>query len=192
MPFKPVHIRFSEPSGIDRKQEPVSIGIPFARGQLSDVKKLALTDDSNAVYPFDSRVLARWPDGSVRWLLVDTQVSLSPEGQKSLCLSPGAKRREKIDLVGISKSPGQITVDTGHTVFCLETAPGRPLLKSIRISGASVLEFKAACLSLTDMTGKVWLPVVDDVVVEHDTGLKKTLAFKGFFAASKKTSCHGL
>ena len=59
-------------SGIDRKNEPVTVGIPFPKGVLSEkngIPQLSLegTDE------FQFRTLARWPDESVSWTLVDFQ-----------------------------------------------------------------------------------------------------------------------
>ncbi len=59
-------------SGVDRRSEPVAAGIPFPKGILEEkngVPQLALegTDE----YQF--RTLARWPDESVKWALVDFQ-----------------------------------------------------------------------------------------------------------------------
>ena len=53
------------PSGL-----PVSIGVPLEPGALSDVGPLTVTAPDGEHRRAGGRVLASWPDGSVRWLLL--------------------------------------------------------------------------------------------------------------------------
>jgi hypothetical protein len=65
--------------GIDRIQEPVTVGIPFPKGMLFEkngIPQLAL----EGVKDYQFRTLARWPDGSVRWALVDFQTDVKAGG----------------------------------------------------------------------------------------------------------------
>lgn len=50
---------------------PVTTGIPFPRGALTDPAKLVLRDARGAVVALQARTLDRWPDGSARWVLLD-------------------------------------------------------------------------------------------------------------------------
>lgn len=54
---------------------PVTGGIPFARGELRDASRVRLRHRDTAVslpvLPLQRKVLAWWPDGSVKWLLLD-------------------------------------------------------------------------------------------------------------------------
>src|SRR5882724_1498236 len=50
---------------------PVTCGIPWPRGALHDLSRLALRDARERRIPLQARVLDRWPDGSVRWVLLD-------------------------------------------------------------------------------------------------------------------------
>jgi hypothetical protein len=49
------------------------LGVPIHRGLLAGPDGLRLVDSSGAEHPIQTRVLDRWGDGSVRWLLVDFQ-----------------------------------------------------------------------------------------------------------------------
>ncbi len=53
-----------------RVPAPVTTGIPWPRGALRDPSNLALVNPEGAA-PLQTRVLDRWSDGSVRWLLLD-------------------------------------------------------------------------------------------------------------------------
>lgn len=50
---------------------PVTTGIPWPRGGLPDPQKLVLRDASGKPVRLQARALDRWPDGSVRWVLLD-------------------------------------------------------------------------------------------------------------------------
>ncbi|MFH1269362.1 MAG: hypothetical protein ABIK89_26840, partial [Planctomycetota bacterium] len=63
-----VKITVEEPSGVERTGWPVASGIPFAEGALSDHQTSALFAPDGTEVPLQTEPLARWPDGSVRWL----------------------------------------------------------------------------------------------------------------------------
>ena len=54
-----------------RRGEPVSVGLPWPRGAISDEKYFQLIGPDGSPQLLQSKVLDRWPDGSVRWCLFD-------------------------------------------------------------------------------------------------------------------------
>src|SRR5688500_13815385 len=68
-------------AAVNRAADPVSIGVPLpadATTGATDVTSLTLTGAPVGQF----RVLGRWPSGRIKWVLVDTQATLSA-GQKS-------------------------------------------------------------------------------------------------------------
>src|SRR5438046_531615 len=61
--------------------QPIQAGIPFPRGVLADPARLALYGSHDRAVPFQSSVLARWADGSVKWLLAEWAAGCVPAGQ---------------------------------------------------------------------------------------------------------------
>src|ERR1700722_9642419 len=59
-----------------REREPVTCGLPCPPQWLSDPSRLLLRDANGNPVPLQTRVLDRWPDGSVRWLLLDWQATV--------------------------------------------------------------------------------------------------------------------
>lgn len=55
----------------------VTFSVPFPRGRLAEPRGLRLRL-AHQPLPLQTTVLERWPDGSIRWLLCDTVVSLPP------------------------------------------------------------------------------------------------------------------
>jgi hypothetical protein len=49
---------------------------PFPKGALHDPGQVRLTQAQGGELPLATTVLATWPDGSIKWLLLDTQVTL--------------------------------------------------------------------------------------------------------------------
>lgn len=92
-------------SGIDRVGEPVTVGIPFPKGMLSEssgVPQLALR---GAEY-YQFRTLARWPDGSVKWALIDFQTNIK-----------SGSINDKVDVIrGAGNSPGKLAEDKGEVI----------------------------------------------------------------------------
>ena len=58
-----------------RLQEPVTLGLPFPQGLVVEHDGRPQLAVAGAKV-FQTRTLARWPDGSVRWALVDFQADV--------------------------------------------------------------------------------------------------------------------
>src|ERR1700733_14949614 len=80
-----VSLTVAEPSGVSRKDWPLTSGIPFARGELKDAAAAALFSSAGKEIPLQTEALAYWPDGSVRWLLLDFLIDL-PAHEKTTVL----------------------------------------------------------------------------------------------------------
>lgn len=80
-----------EAMGVPNCAGPVQFGIPFPAGALRGTANLALWDatDPRRAFPLQTRCLSPWPDGSIRWLLVDSWLDLPATGRRVLVLGPG-------------------------------------------------------------------------------------------------------
>jgi len=111
-----VNLTVEEPSGVQRQGWPVTSGIPLAEGALDAPQACALFTADGTEIPLQTEVLARWPDGSVRWLLLDFQVDLGAAQQKtfSLRFGPGVRRGQIEKPVRVERqSDGRVTLETG-------------------------------------------------------------------------------
>jgi len=110
-----VRLTVAEPSGVARQGWPVTSGVPFAQGALKAPDASALFDADGRELPLQTEVLATWPDGSVRWLLLDFQIDLEPEQSRALLLRHGpAVRRAPIgNPVQMRKTDDLVEIDTG-------------------------------------------------------------------------------
>src|SRR5258707_4090950 len=70
------------------REQPVTRGIPFPRGLLTDPAAVALFDDAGREVFVQTQALAYWPDDSVRWLLLDFLIGEITEGEHQWALRP--------------------------------------------------------------------------------------------------------
>lgn len=122
-------------SGVGRHNEPVTVGIPFPKGSLSEKNgdpQLAL----EGVSEYQFRTLAKWPDQSVRWALVDFQTDIKA----------GASS-EKVHIVrGNGATPGRlaeerdgiISVNTGLMEIQIRKK-GFNLFDSVVMNGTQII-----------------------------------------------------
>lgn len=105
----------AEPAGVARIGWPVTSGVPFAAGALLDPKDLTLWNDEGGAVPLQTDVLTRWPDGSVRWLLVDFQTDLAAKQRRRFRLRPtiGARVAPVGSTLRVSTDAGRAVIDTG-------------------------------------------------------------------------------
>ena len=126
---------FEKISQFDHRAEPVTVSVPFAQGRLGDPRALVVRD-GDARLPAQRRVLATWPDGSVKWLLVHLQPDLPGNKDKTLHLEiadspPDVEPQATIEL---AETPGGIAVNTGPLSF-LNPNEGFLPIRNVRLAG---------------------------------------------------------
>src|SRR5205809_1012463 len=63
-----------------RRGEPVTVGLPWPRGAAADDRQFRLVGPDGSPQVLQTRVLDRWPDGSVRWCLFDFFAAVDGRG----------------------------------------------------------------------------------------------------------------
>lgn len=122
-----VTLKLVDHAGLARHNTPVRGGVPFARGVLKDGSTARLRTEAGVDVPCRVRPLARWYDGSIKWLLVDTQVDLPANAAVGLQLEPGAEPAASAGRVVVTEAATGITVDSGPARFVFaKTAFGLP------------------------------------------------------------------
>ena len=107
-------------SGIPARTQPVTRGVPFPRGLLTDPNAVVLTDDEGREVALQTQALARWPDGSVRWLLLDFLIDQINAGEHRWMLRPRAgKAPVAPPPLSVRDAPGSVLVNSGAAEFQL-------------------------------------------------------------------------
>lgn len=110
-----VALTVGDPAAVHRAGWPVTSGVPLAEGALRDPQATALYSADGREIPLQTEALSRWPDGSVRWLLLDFQTDLEAGEKKRLTLRYGSGIRRSVipNPLAISKKGQAVVIDTG-------------------------------------------------------------------------------
>jgi len=100
---------------------PITAGVPFPQGELGSVEQVRLVGPKGEV-PIQVRLTARWPDGSVKWLLATFLADVPAEAQAVYRLQYGRKIKPAPAPGGLSvaKGPDGLAVDTGAVGFRID------------------------------------------------------------------------
>src|SRR5438876_3666017 len=85
-----VPLALEESAGVARHAWPASASVPLPRGRVQSPDKLWLAAPDGHAAPLQARALERWPDGSVRWLLLDFLADVPPGKVATYTLRDGA------------------------------------------------------------------------------------------------------
>src|SRR4051794_26423627 len=132
--------------------QPVTMGIPLPVGTLWRPEELELIGPTGRPVPLQMIPLARWSDGSIKWLLAD--FLLGPPARNA----PWILRRSNEggllshqDMLRIRESPQAVAVETGVATFHIGPATELPGL--VRVGGRDGVDLGSIRLILTDRTG---------------------------------------
>ncbi|SVC56238.1 uncharacterized protein METZ01_LOCUS309092, partial [marine metagenome] len=79
-----VQAHIIEPAGVTRRAWPVTCGLPFAPGELRDASRIHVLDCEGRLLPACASPRAIWPDGSIRWALLDLQTDIDAQDRLDL------------------------------------------------------------------------------------------------------------
>ncbi|MCP5052929.1 MAG: hypothetical protein GY940_37520, partial [bacterium] len=111
-----VSIKVKERDGVTRSAEPVTMGIPFAKGELQSSTPVRITNGSGNTVDAQFMTMATWGDGSIKWLKCDFQAGVSANATATYTLKTGTSHNPSTELT-VSESSGAITVTTGPLRF---------------------------------------------------------------------------
>ena len=144
----------SNRSGFPRSREPVRLGVPLSCGVVIDADHLALFASSGQPQPLQTRVLDRWHDGSIRWLLLDFLADhdgVSPAEYELRFAAAGGVRPPVVGQLRIDEQGSGFVVDTGAARFGL--LPGNRFpFDNVLTGGVSVLD--ASRVAAPHMAGR--------------------------------------
>ena len=93
-----IELSILEPLGIDRPDYPVTMGVPFPQGALRSKANLRV-EAGGKERPLQTRTMLAWPDGSVKWVLLDFQTDLEAgkDNRCELFYGDGVSSTQKAD-----------------------------------------------------------------------------------------------
>lgn len=81
-----VKLTVTEEAGVERKNEPVTVGVPFVEGAVAGVDRLQLNDETGKPVKAQFTEASKWrtDKGGVRWAHLDFQASIPANGTKTI------------------------------------------------------------------------------------------------------------
>ena len=120
----PLRIRW--PHDFDREDEWAVGGVPFHRGELDPEEDVAVVTSDGERRPVQTRVLAYWPDGSVKWMLVVVACDVTGGDGASLTLvrhEGAGEPTERSSSLSSGRPSAQVTVERTDTAITVDTGP---------------------------------------------------------------------
>ncbi len=170
--------------GTEFKNEYVRVGLPFPEGLVKDLKGRAALSIEGAL--FQTRTLKRWPDGSVKWALVEFFASVSKGGKAETVVKEGSGisseevlASERNNIVLVDTGPLQVEIrKKGFNIFNRVTVDGQEVVrdgnaKGIVLSDAEGNEYLASQCSDTK------------VIIEENGPVKAVIRVDGSHSKGK-------
>jgi len=178
------HINFHETAGISRFREPVTCGVPFPKGMLYREDPIFLCDETSQSCPSQTYPLAFWPDQSVKWLLLDTQVEIKRNESKNYQLARAQKQQNSNDGISVIKDDTDWIINTGSVLFHLDTQQFTPFRK-VQTQSAEIVDAVGSGFELVDDRGMVYIPVILEMKTEVCGHLRTSVKVEGKFQNEK-------
>ncbi|MHB8970223.1 MAG: RIFT barrel domain-containing protein [Pirellulaceae bacterium] len=151
------------PASIPDPGYPLTCGVPIPPGTLQKDQPVMLLGSDGKTVPLQSQVTGWWPDGSVRWLLLDAiapprsehdakfRLAVS-EGGALAAVAPAAR-------LAVHEEGNCVTIDTGSLQVSLGSSSST-LLDGVRIGDGDRLALADVRLRMTIRLGSVAVPVI--------------------------------
>jgi len=123
-------------SGFD-KPVPITGGIPFPQGALKSADNVRLLNAGKEISMQATRT-AVWPDGSIKWLLIDAIVAPKDAAQLALDFGDGVKRAEISDPLVVTLDAAAAKI-SGGGVMALIKKDGGGVLDALSLGGKQIV-----------------------------------------------------
>jgi hypothetical protein len=100
-----------DPSAV-RVGEPVTVGVPLPAGLCRDEARISVSGAATSI-PVQATALERWPDGSIRWALLDFQANAPAAYQVAFSNAPVAP----LDTLTLREADGVPEIESAGLVF---------------------------------------------------------------------------
>ncbi len=152
-----VQIELESPDQTTRQHEPVSCGIPWPRGILGEVAQLRLFDEEGGVVGLQARALDSWPDGSVRWALLDWQAVVKSKTTYRVEIALHHSIEGDSPRIQVRQDVSSLKIDTGAACFVIQSGGTFPF-HSVTVAGQPAIDPARTHLTVESDEGQVFQP----------------------------------
>jgi hypothetical protein len=172
-------------AGTERKGDVVTTGVPFPQGAIRDVKSLTLSSAGRLI-PAQFVTTVPWPDGSVRWALLDTQVDVPASGKVELTVADGRGAPAPVAPLQIDDGADAVRISTGPLEFRVSKKKFN-LFESLQVDGREVLSSAGKGIIIwKEGGGEVLAGPPTEVKIENAGPLRATVCVRGRFPGVHK------
>jgi hypothetical protein len=151
-----IQLHFEKLSRFDRPAEPCTVAVPFAEGALPSAERVTVFDDHRPL-PTQCRATATWPDGSIKWLLVDFLADLPGNAGKTFILrSDAGKPPQPPGPVAFGAKDGTHLIRAGELTVELAGPGERGLFRQCRLGGLTLTAQELVGPVVVDSQGTPW------------------------------------
>jgi len=164
-----------------RRAEPVRLGIPLARGRCVDERQVCLVDTEGLGHPLQTRVLDRWSDGSIRWLLVDFKADHDGAAAASaydLVLGGKPVASRNLDIA-VTKLDTGVAIDTGAARFLLGPGEHFPF-KEVLVSDEPAMDGHRSRFNVVNDLGEQSSLTISDIEIEENGPIRAIARVHGW------------
>lgn len=158
-------------------------GVPLPPGRVKSARGVSVVDARGRVLPSEGRILQRRPDGSVEWMLMDIQLQLGGQEQKSVFVVPKAAKRPSVRNPVTVRREGPLTILSNGISEIAVNRAGGSLLERLVVNGRDLIERGALVdLEVADAGGKIHRASQSGpyrVSVPHRNSLRTTVTIEG-------------
>jgi hypothetical protein len=144
-------------------------------------------DETGRRLPLQADVLDRWPDGSLRWVLLDFQVS-TESPTTSLALAVSSRRDDErpqdepaTPRIALRHGNGTVSIDTGPAQFEFDQSAG--WFSSALVDGHAQIDGRRSGMEIVDAHGRVYWPQIANIASVDAGRLRASVEVDGVFAA---------
>ena len=173
----PLRLRVPAPSTVNY---PVTFGVPLPRGRVRDVPQLALSVGEQLASA-SGRATAHWPDGSIRWLLVD---AILPRLHEGCCdgtlLLDAARAQESGAHVSARQTHDQVVIELSDIPLVVKTDTSG---LAVEVPGAASAIPIDVQLTLSQVEQDT--PKIQEVQLEQSGPVRATVVTRGEYELSR-------
>ena len=175
-----VKLQALETEQVGRTPGWITSGIPFAKGAVPDVRKLAVSIGGKPV-PAQFVMTVPWEDGSARWALMDVQATVASSGKVDLVVSDTVANPAPKTPVVIDDGAEDVRISAGPLQFVVgKTTTG--LFKSLKVDGKELADAAGRGLVLVKEDGaEIVAGAPDSVKIEQAGSMRAIVCIKGKF-----------
>ena len=181
-----VSVNLLEEAGVVRSDELMSFGMPFEQGAIFAPAMIRVLDAGGDECPAQATVTSWWPDGSVRWALIDTLVDLQAGQSADFSVEFGneVSRAAVPHAVSVEERDDALVVGTGP----LQATISRErftILDEVLVDGRPVAQMPDGIVVVREggKTYRLASDAPEDVRVEKHGPLATTVRLEGAYVA---------